>query len=210
VDKDLETIGEALDAALASRADRAPDASARERLLAAVARRGGPARPRWWRQPPVLVGGAALGLLLAASLGWGLSLNAALAQERTLRSQLSDAAARDEVVFEIVDSRSVAKTTLRSTADDSPTAPYGKVFTRPDMAYVVAMVGRLAPAPHGREYHLYLDGKRIGTLTPNDAGFAYLVFRAENVGISYVQARVVAESPDANDASGSVVLAAQR
>jgi hypothetical protein len=146
-------------------------------------------------------------VLLAASLAWGLSLNAALAQERSLRAQLQEAAAKDEVVFEVVDARSVNKTTLRSTTDDSPTAPYAKVFTRPDMPYVVAMAGRLPPAPADREYHLYLDGRRIATLVPNDAGFAYVVYRADAVGITYGQARIVLEAASASDASGQTVLA---
>jgi hypothetical protein len=137
-------------------------------------------------------------------------LNAALAQERSLRTQLADAAAKDEVVFDVVDSRNVAKTTLRSTTDDSPTAPYGKVFVRPDMPYVVAMAGRLPEAPAGEEYHLYLDARRIGTLVPNDAGFAYFVFHSDRVGITYQLARVVLESPDRTDANGSIVLAAPR
>src|SRR5207244_3209512 len=109
-----------------------------------------------------------------------------------------------------VDARNVAKTTLRSTTDDSPTAPYGKVFIRPDMPYVVAMAGRLPEAPAGQEYHLYLDTRRIGTLAPNDAGFAYFVFRAEGVGVRVRQARVGLESPDRTDAGGTIVLAAPR
>lgn len=209
MDKELDEIGEALGAALGARTDGALDAALRERVLRGAAGRGR-RRPSWWRQRPVIVASGALVILLAASLAWGLSLNAALAQERSLRSQLSDAAAKDEVVFEIVDARNVSKTVLRSTTDDSPTAPYGKVFTRPDMPYVVAMVGRLPQAPAGREYHLYLDARLIGMLAPNDAGFAYLVYRADSVGISYQQVRVLAEPPAATDASGGVVLAASR
>ena len=99
-----------------------------------------------------------------------------------------------------------SKATLRSPTDDSPTAPYGKVFTRPDMPYVVAMAGRLSPAPSGQEYHLYLDDRRIGTITPNESGFGYFVYRADAVGIAYQQARVVLEPPQTMGASGRVVL----
>ncbi len=167
MDHELNESGEALGAALDARSPHRPPPELRDRVLREAVRRGqgGTRRSRFGL--PFAVGAAALVVLLAASLAWGLSLNAALAQERSLRTQLSDAAAKDEVVFDVVDARNVAKTTLRSTTDDSPTAPYGKVFIRPDMPYVVAMAGRLPEAPTGREYHLYLDARRIGTLAPN-------------------------------------------
>jgi len=210
MDNELNEAGEALGAALDARSPHRPAPELRDRVLREAVRRGQSGARRSRLGLPFFVGAAALAVLLAASLAWGLSLNAALAQERSLRTQLEDAAAKDEVVFEVVDARNVIKTTLRSTTDDSPTAPYGKVFVRPDMPYVVAMAGRLPTAPGGREYHLYLDGRRIGTLSPNDAGFAYFVFRADAVGITYQQARVVVEPPDRTDASGSIVLAAPR
>ena len=204
MDHELDEAGEALGAAVAAHSPHRPSPQLRERLLREIARRGRPAP--WRMRRSIVAGAAALALLLAASLAWGFSLNAALAQERSLRGQLEDAAARDEVVFDVVDARNVSKTTLRSTTDDSPTAPYGKVFTRPDMAYVVAMSGRLRPAPAGREYHLYLDGRRIGTLSPNDGGFAYFVYRSDAVGMNYRQVRVVLEDSGASDASGATVL----
>jgi hypothetical protein len=210
MDHELNEAGEALGAALEARSPHRPPAELRDRVVREAVRRGQRGAREAWLRPPFIVGAAALAILLAASLAWGLSLNAALAQERSLRTQLEDAAAKDEVVFDVVDARNVSKTTLRSTTDDSPTAPYGKVFVRPDMPYVVAMAGRLPEAPAGREYHLYLDSRRIGTLTPNDGGFAYFVFRADAVGITYQQARIVLEPPDRTDASGSVILAAPR
>lgn len=210
MDHELKDAGEALGAALAARSPHRPAPELRDRIVREAIRRGRRGTSTIWSGRRVLAGAAALVVLLAASLAWGLSLNAALAQERGLRAQLADAATKDEVVFEVVDARNVSKTTLRSATDDSPTAPYAKVFVRPDMPYVVAMAGRLAPAPAGREYHFYLDGRRIGTLTPNAGGFAYFVFRGDTVGIGFQQARVLLEPPDATDASGSLVLAAQR
>lgn len=204
MDHELDEAGEALGAAVAAQSPHRPTPQLRERLLREVAHRRRPVRS--WARPPIIAGALALVLLLAGSLAWGLSLNAALAQERSLRTQLEDAAARDEVVFDVVDARNVGKTTLRSTTDDSPTAPYGKVFIRPDMPYVVAMAGRLPQAPTGREYHLYLDTRRIGTLVPNDGGFGYFVFRADALGITYQRARVILEVPSATDASGATVL----
>ncbi len=208
MDHELNEASEALGAALEARVAR-PDPALRERLLREVSRRGR-SRARVWAPRSTLIFAALALLLLGASLAWGLSQNAALAQERSLRAQFEAAAAKDEVVFDVVDARNVAKTILRSTTDDSPTAPYGKIFVRPDMPYVVAMAGRLPQAPAGREYHLYLDGRRIGTLTPNDAGFGYFVYRADAVGIAYQRARVVLEAPAATDAGGSTILTAPR
>ena len=127
-DRDLNDAGEALLAALAERSPDAPAPALRERLLRQALRRE---RPRLlpWRRSAVIAAAIAVGVLLAASLAWGLSASQTLARERTLLAQLQDAAAKDEVVFEIVDARNVTKTTLRSATDDSPTAPYGKVFT---------------------------------------------------------------------------------
>src|SRR6266851_4367203 len=191
-DRDLNDAGEALLAALAERSPDAPAPALRERLLRQTLRRGRPHLLSWPRSA-VIAAAIAMGVLLAASLAWGISASQTLAQERTLLAQLRDAAAKDEVVFDIVDARNVSKTTLRSATDDSPTAPYGKVFTRPDLPYVVAMAGRLTSAPPGHEYHLYLDDRRVGTIAPNDSGFGYFVYRAEAVGITYAQARVVLE-----------------
>src|SRR5258708_20637464 len=204
MDHELNESGEALGAALDARSPHRPPVELRDRVLREAVRRGQSGTRQRGFGLAFAVGTAALVLLLAGSLAWGLSLNAALAQEGSLRRQLSDAAAKDEVVFDVVDARNVTKTTLRSTTDDSPTAPYGKVFIRPDMPYVVAMAGRLPEAPAGQEYHLYLDARRIGPLAPTDAGFAYFVFRADGSGITYRQARVVLEGPDRTDSSGAV------
>jgi hypothetical protein len=204
MDNELDQVGEALTAALAARAGERPDPLVRERLLRRLAQRQ--PRPAPWARAPVLVA-AVLVLLLAGSLAWGLSLNRALADERNLRQQLESAAARDEVVFDVVDARNVSKVTLRSPNDDSPTAPYGKAYVRPDMPYVVAMAGRLPPPPSGLEYHFYLDDRLIGRLAPNDGGFDYFVYRASQVGITFRQARVVVEAPAMTNASGAVVLA---
>jgi hypothetical protein len=206
MDKHVDEAGEALGAALDARTRHRPPTELRDRLLREVSRRGRIDAP-WWRRRAVAAAGIATAVVLGASLAWGMSLSSALAQERSLRAQLEDAAAKDEIVFDVVDARNVSKTTLRSTTDDSPTAPYAKVFNRPDMPYVVAMAGRLPPTVAGREYHLYLDGRRIGTLVPNDAGFAYFVYRADAVGLVYQQARVVLEPAVATDASGQTVLA---
>ena len=205
--RDLNDAGEALLAAVAERSPEATSPALRERVLSrAMRRERRQPLALSWRRSALIAGLLVMVILLVASLAWGLSANQTLAQERSLLAQLQDAAAKDEVVFDVVDARNVIKTTLRSPTDDSPTGPYGKVFTRADMPYVVAMAGRLPPAPAGREYHLYVDDRRIGTIAPNAGGFGYLVYRADAVGIAYQQARVVLEPPQATNAAGSVIL----
>ncbi len=207
-DRDLEPAGEALLAALGEGSSQAPPAVLRERVFQATARQQPrSARARAIARPAALAAGLALVVMAAVSAAWGISANQSLAQERSLLAQLQDAAAKDEVVFDVVDARNVNKATLRSPSDESPTAPYGKVFTRPDMPYVVAMAGRLPPAPAGQEYHLYLDDVRVGTIVPNDAGFGYFVYRAGAVGIAYQRARLVLEAPQSTSASGTTVVA---
>src|SRR5258708_12255280 len=143
MDHELNEAGEALGAALDARSPHRPPSELRDRVLREAVRRGqGGTRQRAFGLP-FAVGAAALVLLLAGSLAWGLSLNAALAQERSLRLQLSDAAAKDEVVFDVVDARNVAKTTLRSTTDDSPPAPYGKAFLPPPIPHPLPTPRRL-------------------------------------------------------------------
>ena len=205
MDGELNEAGEALSAALAERSPHRPAAGLRDRVLAEVARRGR-SRRRSTRASQLVVVVAALVLLLAGSLAWGAAQARALADERSLRQQLEAAAAKDEIVFDVVDARNVSRVTLHSTVDDSPTAAYGKVFTRPDMPYVVAMAGRLPPPPAGAEYHLYLDDRVIGSLVPNESGFGYFVYRADAVGISYRRARLVVEPPQSTTATGTLVL----
>jgi ABC-type multidrug transport system fused ATPase/permease subunit len=204
-EREITESGEALLASLGERA-LTPPAALRERVLQRAAR-GERGTAALWRVPRAAwLASIVATAIVVASIAWGIAAQQALAQERSLLAQLQDAAAKDEVVFDIVDARNVNKTTLRSANDDSPTAPYGKVFTRPDMPYVVAMAGRLPPAPNGQEYHLYLDDQRIGTIAPNDGGFGYFVFRAASVGIAYQRATLLLESPQAASATGTVIL----
>src|SRR5438132_12197253 len=103
MDHELNESGEALGAALDARSPHRPPPDLRDRVLREAVRRGqGGTRQRAFGLP-FAVGAAALVLLLAASLAWGLSLNAALAQERSLRTPPAHAVAKDEGVFGVLD-----------------------------------------------------------------------------------------------------------
>ncbi|MCE7989748.1 MAG: hypothetical protein DYG89_52045 [Caldilinea sp. CFX5] len=60
---------------------------------------------------------------------------------------------------------------------------YGKVFTRSDMAYVVAMAARLPQPPPGQAYHLWLvQGEQTelaGMMKINQDGFALVIYEAD-------------------------------
>ena len=140
----------------------------------------------WWR-----AGAVAAAVLLAASLAWNWRLSADLAHQQSVQAELMGRITHDQAtVFDVVDSPATTKRVLRSPADSSPGAPYGKVFSRSDSADVVAMVNRLPQPPAGERYQLYLT-RTDGTIDvagwlPVDAdGFSYLVFRSDRAGPAF-------------------------
>jgi hypothetical protein len=188
VDAHLEHCGSCLREAEAYRlvADALPGALA----LATPARRSPVVKPRMLRrlaphrrwEPFALGGFAAAVVVLAATLAWSVQLNQALAQERAFYAAL---AGQQEIVFEVIDSPQTNRIVLRPPV--SGATSYGKVFTRPDLPYLVAMAGRLPAAPNGEAYHLWLtfaDGETVlgGVLMPNRDGFAALVYEADRNG----------------------------
>jgi hypothetical protein len=117
-------------------------------------------------------------VLLVMLLLWSLRLNSVLARERALRAEFRGLVDQQEIVLEVIDSNQTVRRVLLPPAGDS--RAYGKVFSRSDMAHVVAMAARLpVPAP-GEAYHLWLtrDGQTFlaGTLRTNDEGFGLLVY----------------------------------
>lgn len=193
----------ALPAALAARSPHRLPAALKDGVLAAALERrlGRRRMPSRWA-----LAAAAGFVLFAATLAWGMSLNAALADERTLLSQLRDAAGGQEVVFEVVGASNASKVFLRAPGG-GPTAPYGQVFTRPDSSQVVAMAGRLPAAPSGQSYHLWLTESGAtalaGTITPNASGFGYFVFDAGHRGPSYQSARLILQPNGSNTPTGT-------
>ena len=156
-------------------------------------------RPLRWRRERV-VGLLAAAAVLAVALGGGVQLGTALARERALRLELAlELAAlvgQQEVVLEVVDARDGTRRLLRPAPGAPPeyARAYGKVFTRPDLPHVVAMVGRVPPPPPGQAYYLWLllDGQTrlAGPVGINADGFGQLVFDADRNGPLYQAAWV--------------------
>jgi anti-sigma factor RsiW len=165
-----------------------------------------PGRVGRWRT----VAAAALLVVLALSLLWGVRLSEALDQERAMRASVAAHFSRQqEIVLEVVDAAEATRVILRSPDPDS--RAYGKLFTRPDLPHVVAMAARLPMPPEGQTYHLWLtsEGRTFlaGVLPVNDQGFGLLTFDADHDGPSYEAARLTLQAAGADAPGGETVLA---
>jgi hypothetical protein len=151
-----------------------------------------------------------LSFLLVMSLLMSVYLSAALARERDYRLELAH---QTELIFEVVDSERTERTFLRSAIhiENGTLPPYGKVFTRSDMPYVVAMTGRLPQPPAGQVYNLWLyrdgEAEHVGQLSVDAMGFSSLVYNAQEVGLNYERAEVVLQNDNSTSPStGTLVL----
>jgi Putative zinc-finger len=147
-------------------------------------------------------------LIVGLSVAWGLQQSSALAREKSLRTELEAMIGQQEVVLEVVDSNRTVKSQLRATEPDS--TAYGKLYTRPDMPWVVALTGRLPAKSEEEVYNLWLtrDGREdlAGALEVNANGFALILFDAGVNGPVYEAARVVHQLPGAEAADGTTVV----
>lgn len=154
----------------------------------------------------------AASLLLVLSLTWSLRLSGVLARERALRADYVELVGQQqELVLEIVDSDRTIRRVLRSTSDESNA--YGKVFTRTDMAYVVAMAARLPQPPSGEAYHLWLlrsDAPELaGVMRINEYGFALVIHQADAPDPQYERAYVTLQPQGSHAPQGDPVIAWQ-
>jgi anti-sigma factor RsiW len=168
-----------------------------------------PGRAGRWRT----VAAAALLVVLALSLLWGVRLSEALDQERALREQVAaHFTQQQEIVLEVVDADDATRLILRSPDPDS--RAYGKLFTRSDLPHVVAMAARLPIPPQGQTYHLWLtsEGRTFlaGVLPINDQGFGLLTFDADHDGPVYEAARLTLQAAGAEAPGGETMLAWSR
>jgi hypothetical protein len=188
---------DALPAALAAAGPTRLDPALRSRLLR---RLGRPRRLRVSTAVASLASAAAVILLL-----WATQLNQTLATERALYAQL---AGQQEIIFEVVDSPEATRAVLRPPVSGSTS--YGKVFTRPDLPFVVAMAGRLPTPPESQQYHLWLerdDGFVLaGTLPVNGDGFGALVYVDARNGPVFLSARITLQPLGAREPAGVPVL----
>jgi hypothetical protein len=139
---------------------------------------------------PMIAAIAAAGVL-ALGAGWGVQRGVALARAQAqLRAEYAALIGQQEIVLDVVDARNTVKRNLAPPAPvaDPSAAPYGKLYTRPDVPQVVAMAGRLPAPPAGQAYHLWVtergQTRLAGTLAFNQ-GFGLLVFDADHAGPAY-------------------------
>lgn len=213
---ELDALADALgevDFMIASIPAEPPPAPLRQRVLEAVepaARELSPARPprlAGLRLRVVSAAAVVALLVLAISLVRVDQLSHSLAQERQQRAELAAIVEDREVVLEVVDSATTVRRVLRATTPDSRS--YGKLFTRPDLAHVVAMAARLPQAPEGERYLLWLtlDGRQFlaGAFDVNADGFGQLVLDADRNGPLYESALVTLQATS-DAAEGQRVL----
>jgi anti-sigma-K factor RskA len=155
-------------------------------------------RPGRWRIAAVLI--------LGLSIGLGTGLSVTLAREQSLRAEIAGITGQQEIVLEVIDSPKTSKVLLRPPAG-TPSNAYGKIYTRPDLTYVVAMAARLPQPTTGQAYHLWLTSqgqtKLVGILKVNAEGFGLLTFAAGQTGPVYEAALLTLQpigstSPDSN------------
>ncbi len=145
-------------------------------------------------------------ILLVFTLAWSIRLNVALARERALRTEFIELVGHQhELVLEIVDSGKTTRRVLRSTSESSNA--YGKVFTRSDMAYVVAMAARLPQPPPGQAYHLWLvrgdQTELAGMMKINQEGFALVIYEADQHDPVYDRAYVTLQPQGSTTPEGA-------
>jgi hypothetical protein len=143
--------------------------------------------------------------LLVVAAAWIWRSERTLADERERSNRLLD---EQEIIFEVVDSPDRQRIVLRSPGEGDW---YGKVFTRPDLPYVVTMGGRLPEPPGDESFHVWLtfaNGETVlaGVLKPDDDGFAPLIYIAGDDGPTVIGAEVTAEPPGASAPHGEVLL----
>lgn len=161
---------------------------------------------RWQPRSLGMVFGA---VFLVISLVWGALASVALARERALRAEFADLVSQQqEIVLEVIDSNRTVKASLR--APESGSTAYGKLYTRPDLPYVVVMAARLSPPSEGHAYHLWLRSQGqlqlAGVLAVNSQGFGLLVFQADRVGPVYEAAHLTLQPEGSTALSDAPVL----
>jgi hypothetical protein len=193
---------------LAQQLGTAPPPQIKTRLLTTITRATPPRLAHVWRWRG-WASWAAVVLLICAFF-WIVQLNVALASEQASRARLQE---ETELIFEVVDGQGVQRHFLRAAkaiVQEGVAPPYGKVFIRPDMLYVVAMGGRLPPPPAGEVYQLWLfTGETphwAGTFEVDENGFASLIYTAEQIGPAYDQILVVRQAPTSPTPDGTLFL----
>jgi hypothetical protein len=195
-----QEVAAELPGALALAAPVPPSDVAAQRIRRAI-------RRRTLRSRLLTISASVAIVLLVVAAAWIWRSQRTLADERERSERLF---AEQEIIFEVVDSPDRQRIGLRPPGDDGDW--YGKVFTSPDLPFVVVMAGRLPDPEDGAAYHVWLtlaDGTTVlaGRLQPDDDGFAPLVYTADDDGPAVASAAVTAEPTEATGApQGELVL----
>jgi hypothetical protein len=216
--KELEAfadVTETLPGTLAAASPHRLPAHLRARVLRAAEVRGGrTSRRLGFRAAVRALAAAVLVLSVVGLVLWNVQLQQALAQDRTLLGQLRDAAGKQPLVFDIVDSAQSQKALLRAAGPRRPgeDPPYGKLYTNPSFSQIVVMTGRLPAAPVGSEYVLTLVSASgaVAALPPlavDATGFAYLVYDTGGRGPTFTSARLELRSTDPASRDSVLILA---
>ena len=151
---------------------------------------------------------AAFAILLLFFLVWNIQLNVALARERALRAEVAGIVGQQELVLEVIDSEQTERLVLLPPSETSDA--YGKIFTRADMPYVVAMAARLTPPPTGEAYHLWLNRRTTtelaGIMVLDDDGFGMLIYEAGQNGPTYDAAELTLQPIGTDEPQGEPLL----
>jgi anti-sigma-K factor RskA len=195
--------------ALAAVSPLRPPAALKGRLLGQLAPAGRAEPRRWWWRPSAAL--ALVSVVLAGLFAaWNARLDDALSQERDLRARLARLQVQQELVLEVVDSRETQKAVLVPPEGSAATRAYGKVFTRPDMAHVVAMAARLPQPRPDHAYHLWLTSagrtRLAGVLPVDSSGFGLILFEADRAGPAYQEARLIEQPKGGRLPRGEPVL----
>ena len=155
--------------------------------------------------------GIVLFIGFVALLGWNIYLGQQLGE---LQTTLQEQGHHTELIFEVVgnNAEQVLLLPVRPLETEFTRPPYGKVFTRDGLPYIVAMAGRMPSPPPGQVYAVWLfngnQAQRLGTLEIDSMGFGSLVYDAEREGIAYERAEIILQPENSPDAtSGETIVA---
>lgn len=189
---------------------RPPEALARrvfDRVAHEAGGRGAHGSQRRALRPGLVGLAAAVVVAVVVSLAWNARLSDALSKERSLRARIATLTDNQAIVLDVVDSRETVRVFL-GPPEGSTSSAYGKIFTRPDLPYVVVMANRLPQPPPGRAYRVWVTRagheRALGSLALNADGFGLFVRRSAER--SYDSARVVLQPRESTTSAGRIVL----
>jgi hypothetical protein len=197
-------VARGLSLGLPSSSNLNPGPATEARILARVA------SPPRNLLPRRLIAAAVACLLALAAAGVGYQLGRLNPPDTGAGPRLAGTPQEQAIALDVIDSSKTTSRVLRST-ESSPA--YGKLWTRSDMADVVAMVNKLPTAPPGAEYRLWCESsskpgqmRMVGAFALDPEGFGMIVYKEDTEGPAYQVVEVVLQAPGSAVDQGRVVL----